>query len=51
MRGLSASPEMAGEQLLGLFAAVAAEVGVQQVHHRQRWRPSSTLIWNRLRRS
>ena len=34
MRGLSASPGAALEQLLGLLAAVAAEVGVQQVDHR-----------------
>ncbi len=34
MRGLSASPERRCEQLLGLLAAVAAEVGVEQVDHR-----------------
>jgi hypothetical protein len=33
MRGLSTSPS-ALEQLLGLLAAVAAEVGVEQVDHR-----------------
>ena len=34
MRGVSKSPELRFEQLLGLLAAVPAEVGLQQVDHR-----------------
>ncbi len=34
MRGLSGSPEWPLQQLLGLLAAVAAEIVVQQVDHR-----------------
>ena len=34
IRGLSGSPGVPPQQLLGLLAAVPAEVGVQQVHHR-----------------
>ena len=34
IRGLSRSPDRALEQRLGLLAAVAAEVGVEQIDHR-----------------
>jgi len=34
---------MALEQGVGLFTAVAPEIGVQQIYHGHRWRPSSTL--------
>jgi hypothetical protein len=51
MRGLSGSPERRCEQLVGLVAAVAAEVLVQQVHHRPQVPPSSTFTWKRLRMS
>ena len=34
MRGLSGSPEWRSSMRLGLLAAVAAEIGVQQIDHR-----------------